>query len=315
MITIPKEGVPQKDRKILEEIKILEEKYFTFDMPVPFCGMKVYPVTVRDYTNFLIVSDCFLLNKNETAEGIRSTHLEYLLKKMTNEEDGRLWSFKFSNLIEMVFHIKNGMKCRECGKVISFEEYFDQLKKLNANHKEGEPIVGVKCECGGGFNEVIGFDTDEKTKKKRLIVDGNVISSKDYDLLRKLCIYQNMPDYHDDSWVHPEIKADQAKKNEILAKKDGPNMANLERKIVCVAAKSAYKVNEIYDMTMRKFIMLLGVIDDAITYETTRIGLMTGLVSHKGPIDHWVYKKDKGMYGSAVDADDYVGKINQANGG
>lgn len=315
MITIPKEGMPQKDRKILEEIKILEEKYFTFDAPVPFCGLKIYPVTVRDYTNFLIVSDCFLLNKNETAEGIPMTHLDFLLNKLVDKEEGRMWSFKFSRLLEMIFHIQNGMKCKGCGKVLSFDEYVGQLQKLNTDKKEGESLEGVKCECGGDFYEMIHFEPDEKTKKRMLIVDGHTIKTKDFDLLRKLVIYQNMPDYHDDSWVHPEIRADQAKKNEILAKKDGPNMANLERKIVCVAAKSAYKIDEIYNMTMRKFIMLLGVIDDAITYETTRVGLMTGLVSHKGPIDHWVYKKDKGMYGSAVDANDYVGKINQANGG
>ena len=315
MITIPKTGMPQKEKKILEEIKILEEKYFTFDAPVPFCGLKIYPVTVRDYTNFLIVSDCFLLNKNDSPQGISMSNLDYFLSKLVDKEDGRMWSFKFSRLMEMIFHIQNGMKCKNCGKVISFDDYIAQLQKLNANKKEGDTLEGVKCECGGDFQEMIHFRPDEKTKKKQLIVDGHIITSKDFDLLRKIAIYQNMPDYHDDSWVHADVRADQAKKNEILAKKDGPNIANLERKIVCVAAKSAYKIDEIYDMTMRKFIMLLGVIDDAITYETTRIGLMTGLVSHKGPIDHWVYKKDKGMYGSAVSAEDYVGKINSANGG
>lgn len=315
MITIPKEGMPQKDRKILEEIKILEETYFTFDEPVPFCGMKIYPVTVRDYTTFLIVSDCFLLNKNESGEGLRMNHLDFLLSKLTNKEDGRMWSGKFSRLIELIFHIQNGMKCEKCGKVITFDEYVAQLQALNAGKKEGNTLENVKCECGGDLHEMIHFRTDEKTKKRQLIVDGHTIAPKDYDLLRKIAIYQNMPDYHDDSWVHPEIKADQAKKNEILSRKDGPNVANLERKIVCVAAKSAYKIDEIYDMTMRKFIMLLGVIDDAITYETTRVGLMTGLVSHKGPIDHWVYKKDKGMYGSATSFDEYAGTIKQANGG
>lgn len=309
MITIPKEGVPQRIKKIIEEMKYLEDRYFTFDEPVPFCGLKIYPVTVRNYNNFLIVSECFLMNKNDTPEGIRISHLEYLLRKLTDEKEGRMWSIKFFRLLELIFRIENGLKCEKCGKFMSYDEY---IAKFNNPENSGKNIL--ECECGGEFKAMIRYETDEKTKKKILIIDGHKISSKDFDMLRQIPIYQNMPDYHDDSWVHPEIRADQAKKQEILAKKDGPTMANLERKIVCVAAKSAYKIDEIYNMSMRKFIMLLGVIDDAITYETTRVGLMTGMVSHKGPIDHWVYKKDKGMYGSAVDADSYVGQINKVNG-
>lgn len=310
LIYIPKEGIPQKDRKILEEIKYMENKFFTYDDPVPFCGLNIYPVTVRDYNNFLILSDCFLLNKNDDPNGISKTHLDYLLEKLKNGEDGPLWSFKFCKLLEMIFHLQDGLKCEKCNKIISYEEYFKMIDEFNKKQRSS-----ADCECGGKLQYIIRYGTEEKTKRKKLIIDGHEISSKDFNLLRRIPLYQNMPDYHDDSWVHPEIRADQAKRQEILAKKEGPNQANLERKIICVAAKSNYKIDEIYNLPMRKFIMLLGVIDDAITYETTRIGLMTGMVSAKGPIDHWVYKKEKGMYGAATDAEDYVGKIKSINGG
>lgn len=310
MISIPKENIPQSEKKILEELKYIEEKYFTFDEPVPFCGLKIYPVTVRNYNNFLSVSECFLLNKNDDPKGIRSSHLDYLISKLNDKENGQIWSLKFSRLLELIFGIENGLKCPKCGKFMSFGEY---AREYNDPKNAGKDILA--CECGGHYDVMIRYETDEKTKKKVLVVDGHVINSKDYSMLRKLPLYQNMPDYRDDSWVHPEVRADQAKKQQILAKKNGPTMASLERKIVCVAAKSSYKINEIYDMSMRKFIMLLGIIDDAITYETTRVGLMTGMVSHKGPIDHWVYKKEKGLYGEATSLESYAGTIAQANGG
>ena len=39
MIYIPKEGMPAKDVKILEEVQGYESSYFTFDKPIPFCGL------------------------------------------------------------------------------------------------------------------------------------------------------------------------------------------------------------------------------------------------------------------------------------
>ena len=75
------------------------------------------------------------------------------------------------------------------------------------------------------------------------------------------------------------------------------------------------KIEEIYNMTIRKFLMLLSAIDDAMNYECTRIGLMTGMVSMKEPVEHWLYKSEKSMYGSAVTSDDYQSKIKSANGG
>ena len=59
-------------------------------------------------------------------------------------------------------------------------------------------------------------------------------------------------------------------------------------------------------MTIRKFLMLLSAIDDAMNYECTRIGLMTGMVSMKEPVEHWIYKKESDdLYGGeAVSLDD-----------
>lgn len=296
------------DKELLDEIKVLESQYFTFDEPVPFCGLKIYPVTVRDYEMFLRCNDCFLLNKNDDPAGITKSHLDYLLSRIPGSQEGSVLGIKFLRMLELIFRVKNGFRCPKCGKFYDFSE----IEKLESIPNTQAHV----CECGEpvgmASTGTIKIVSDEKTKRAKIVVEGHDITAKDFNKLRRIPLYQNLPDYHDDSWVHPEVREDQRKKQELLAKKGADVKATLERKIICTAAKSSYKINELYDMPMRKFIMLLSVIDDAIAYETSRIGLMTGMVSSKKPLEHWVYKKDKGMYGEAVDADSFIQQIQNA---
>jgi hypothetical protein len=125
--------------------------------------------------------------------------------------------------------------------------------------------------------------------------------------LRKIVLYQNLPDFQDDSWVNREIREDQKAKQELLSKDAGT--ASVEKKIVSIAAISSYKVEEIFDLPIRKFILLLTSIDDAMTYVTNRIGAMTGFSKPKAPLEHWIYKKQKSMYGEAVDAQAFKNTI------
>ena len=57
--------MPESEKKILEEVEYLRDKYFTYDEPVPFCGLYLYPVSVRNYNEFMTSNACLLLNKNE----------------------------------------------------------------------------------------------------------------------------------------------------------------------------------------------------------------------------------------------------------
>ena len=51
--------------------------------------------------------------------------------------------------------------------------------------------------------------------------------------------------------------------------------------MLCLVAKTNYKLEDVYDMPIRKFLKLLDVVNDAMEYETTKIGLMIGMVSLK----------------------------------
>lgn len=299
--------MPESEKKILEEVDYFRDKYFTYDLPVPFNKLTLYPVSIKDYNEFLSSSACLTLNKNDDVAGIRMTNIDYLLSKMQDEKEGPMWSLRFTKIIELCLHIKSGLKCPKCGKFMSFEEFYIKY--------EDESIVDknsiLNCECGGKYQETIKFKENEKGKKI-FVFDGIEVDNQTFNKLRKYIMYQNLPDYKDDSWVDKAIRDDQAAKNELKSR--GSGTASLERKIIGVCVNTHWKIEEVMNMTIRKFLMVLGMVDDIMNYTITRTGLMSGFASlPKGEtVEHWLYKKDEGLYGKAMDMDTYTSQIKNA---
>lgn len=303
--------MPESEKKILEEVEYLRDKYFTYDEPVPFCGLYLYPVSVRNYNEFMTSNACLLLNKNDDPMGIKFTHLDYLLSKISDEKEGVLWSMRFSKIIELCFHILPGMKCSKCGKYIPYDQFFTEERvKLYQEGTDEDRKKFFDCDCGDG-KMVASLDQkkDEKSNKTVLLIDGHEVDSNNFNKLRKFILYQNLPDFKDDSWVNKEVRDDQAKKAQILSL--GKGTATLERKAACLSVKTCYKVNEIYDLSIRKFCSLLSAMNDAIEYQINKTAIMSGMVKMKDgqTIDNWIYQKDEGMYGKSVSAESYVSKI------
>ena len=177
--------MPEDVKEILEEVKYFKDAYFTFDEPVPFNGVTLYPVKVRNYQEFLSCSAICSLNKNDDFKGIKMNHLEYILRKMTDPEnqiESMMWSMRFNKLVELSLHIQNGLKCPKCGKFMTYDEYIKMAENPEIEDKESI----LKCECGGVFEEVLKYKTDEKTKKPILVIDGHEFNSKDYNKLLKI---------------------------------------------------------------------------------------------------------------------------------
>lgn len=288
-----------------QEIAYLQENNFVFDEPVPLVGkLEMYPVTVRDYNDFMRSVECCTLKKNDDPEGVIMTHLGYLFSKLENKEEGAHFSMRLLRLIELVFHVKQGVRCKNCGKIYSYPDFLGKIQK------EKEDACCDDCK-GVDFEESIQFGRNEKNKPQ-IVVEGEVILSKDFDRMRQIIMHQNFLDYHDDSMVSKELRDDKELYERLTRQKNGEVSATLEKKMVCLAAKTSYRLPEIYDLTIRKFSMLLQTVDDALGYEADRIAVSTGLVSG-GELEHWIYKKSKTKY-NVMDAGTYTGKIKSANG-
>ena len=269
--------------------------------------MTLYPVSVKDYNEFLSCSACLTLNKNDDPQGIRMSHIDYLLSKMKDEKEGPMWSLRFTKILELCLHIKSGLKCPKCGKFMSFEEFYAKYEDPSIQDKNQI----LFCECGEKFTETIRYKENEQ-KKTVFVFDGIEINSQDFNKLRKYIMYQNLPDYKDDSWVDKAVRDDQAARAELKSR--GAGTASLERKIVGVCTNMHWRLDEVTNLSIRKFLMVLGMIDDVMDYKITKTGLTSGFSSlPKGQtLEHWLYKKDDGIYGKAISADEYKSQINKA---
>ncbi len=305
----------------------LELTHFRECKPVPFCGLMVYPAIVRDFEKFSAGTACLTLNKNETVQGIRTSHLGYLYLKMQDTKEGKRWSYNFSNLCEIIFHIKNGLKCKKCGKIIDYQgpeftkflqevqKYYEQLKKKTVNSQEEkieEETVSTPAlvcpDCGGtDFIEMIKIAQNPKTKAYSLFIDGLEITSKDFNKLRQLVLYQNFSDYVDDSWVDTSLKKDHEEKMRLERQKNDVH-ASIEKKVICLSVTTNYKISEIYDMPIRQFTLALATVDDYTNYKIMRQAVSSGFVTLKKgeKIEHWIYKPDKDMYGDSYKSVDQI---------
>ena len=252
------------------------------------------------------------------------SNLDYLVSKLQiqEENEGAQWSFRLSNLIELCFGVKSGYYCPKCGRVFPFDS--DEAKELTAAAEERgrkfleeniDRFQDTEEEAAKALEELKEAaapkcpDDDEPLKptltvrkddagKTEMCVQGHTITSADFDRLRQIVLFQNIPDYRDESWVDPSLKKDREERMEMERRQNDVH-ASVEDKVICLAISVGYKPKDIYEMTVREFTKALSKVDDLINYQITKLAAMTGLVSlPKGKkLEHWIYKPDKDMYG------------------
>lgn len=288
--------------QVLQLMKFYEQKYFTHDEPVPFKKhLKIYPAIVREYYDFYFNILCFKMNKNEDPEGVSMSHLGYLLHKLDDEQTGAQTRVQLINLLEMIFHIKNGLKCPKCGNLITFDEINSEIEKINTISdkttkevflqkyieeitfcmkctEESDQLENKRDESFEQKKEkypvryqVIEYSKEQGSKK--LFVDGVEINTNDYDLLRNIVLYYNIPDY-DDEYINPELKAEL----EEVARLKNPNnvQPSLEKQESCIVSTGVYTYETIKDITIRKMVILLRTIDARLHYFAYRQGELSG---------------------------------------
>lgn len=319
----PKYGMLPAD--IVNLLKSYEHEYFREDKPIPFCGLTIYPVQVRFFEPFSNCLACFTLNKNEDPKGIALSHLDYLISRtQLPGQEGKEWSYRLQRLLEMVFHIENGLKCNKCGHIMKYDDehfvnFMAEVQNYAQKHlgavqgdtpsaseevaEDAVPKLACPVEgCGSeDFLEMIKVVQDpDNPKRTCLSVDGHIINRNNFNKLRQIVPYQNFYDYADDSWVDPELKKDHDEKMRLEQKRNDVH-ATIEKKVVCLSIATHYSFEECYDMSIRKFTLALATVDDLINYKIMKQAVSSGFVSlPKGKsIEHWIYKPNKDMYGDA----------------
>lgn len=141
--------------------------------------------------------------------------------------------------------------------------------------------------------------------KKLYIVDKTnnlIIRHKQFEDIRRIIMYQNIPHY-DDHYIDPELKKAMDATDELRNR--NVTMPTLERKFAIITAHSGISKKEQMEMTFRSHCLLFEEICGEVEFTTIRpIALYAG----KGKeLDHWIYKKPKNKFdGYITEVDKYA---------
>ncbi len=123
--------------------------------------------------------------------------------------------------------------------------------------------------------------------------------ANDFDELRIIICEQNLVELPDEN-ISKEARdvLEQAKRYREKINNSGRRMASLEDQMVAVSISTGLKLEDIYDLTIRKFTKMVERIDLKLHYQIYLTASLSGMVEFKDKsfIQHWLTEIDKDRY-------------------
>ena len=130
-----------------------------------------------------------------------------------------------------------------------------------------------------------------KEKQKLSIVapdDSFEITGKQFDDIKRIILYQNVPHY-DDTYIDPDLKKMMDEVDRL--KSQGISAPNLERRMAIITAHCGVNKQTLMQYTMRSLQLLFEECAGEVEFTTLR---PTMLYAGKAKeLEHWIYKKKK----------------------
>lgn len=130
-----------------------------------------------------------------------------------------------------------------------------------------------------------------KEKQKLSIVatdDSFEITGKQFDDIKRIVLYQNVPHY-DDTYIDPDLKKMMGEVDRL--KSQGISTPNLERRMAIITAHCGIDKQTLMQYTMRSLQLLFEECAGEVEFTTLRpMMLYAGKAKE---LEHWIYKKKK----------------------
>jgi hypothetical protein len=251
--------------------------YTTYDLPVPYKNIKLYPVTVKDYTLFNIYSRCLTVDKNSIPDPkiISMTYLEYIFNITEKNPIDYPYLIWFDRLLAMC---------------LKEDDTFGEIEK-----------------------SIKRYRYDDKTKKPFFLIQKERYTSDDFEKIKEIIAEQNMVELIDEN-VSKEVRDSMEKAREFKRKISGTKTASIEDYIISLSISTGWSHKYIYSMTIRKFIKSIRRMDNLIHYKIYMTASMSGMVEFKDKsfIKHWLtdLDDDENKYGDVtVDLQEMQDKV------
>lgn len=195
--------------------------YYTFDEPIPYRGLLIHPVKLKDYYEFSFYVQCLMLEKNSIKNpqlAIKAISMSYL-----------------QYLYEYPEKIKIGD--------VQYEYYIllDGLLRLVLNIKDSKE----KIEYGNDENGIPYFK-----------VMGKKYNSQDFDEIRKIIAEQNLIDLPDER-IQKNVRESLEEARRFKQRLSNNKTASFEEQIMALATYTGFTLEYIYEMTYRKFVLAI----------------------------------------------------------
>lgn len=229
--------------------------YNTFDLPVPYRGLNIYPIKVRDYFMFNSYVSSLTIDKNSMGDPdiIRMSELEYVFftaENNINEQPYLLW---FDRLLKLC---------------LVEDESFEKIEKSIQRYKYDE------------------------NNKPYFLINNQKYFSNDFVEIKNIICEQNMVDLPDEN-ISKEVRDSLEEAKRIKNKNSSPG--TLEDYVISLSTVTGWKPEYIYSMTVRKFIKSIRRYDNLIHYKIYLSASMSGMVEFKDKsfIKHWLNNLDE----------------------
>lgn len=248
--------------------------YLTFDLPVPYKKLLLYPVLVKDYVSLSYYSLCLKTDKNSIpdAKFITMSELEYLYYISKTEN-----SVPYVLLIDRLLSL-----------VLRDDDSFSDVSKSILRYKY------------------------TKNNKPVFFIGEEEYTAKDFIEIKKIIAEQNDIELPDTN-ISKEVRDSLEKARDYRRKLHGEKPASLEDYIVSMSVATGWSMEYIYSMPIRKFQKAMSRLDNYIHYKIYLAASMSGMVEFKDKsfIKHWLSNLDaKDKYADvSVDLDALQGKI------
>ena len=218
----------------------------TFDDPIDYKGLLLYPVSIRKINKFLQSSSVLRIQKEyiPDKEIIKMSYLKFIMTNIDKEKEEYGESLTF-DLLALCFMI--------CMRI---EE------------------ISIR----------LFIDEDGRAK---LILNDVEINENDFDYLRKLILYQNLPNY-DDELMNPDLKNDLEQADKI--KNGGEETEDFEHLIANLVIGTGMNIDDVKNLPIRKFYIIGQVMDRKLHYSIYKQASVGGFVEFKQPITHYLKK-------------------------
>lgn len=249
------------------DINYLRNVYFAFDEPVPYklkCGatLNIKPVKLLDSMLFMSSYGILDIDKNNSND-VEIIQMSYLKYLATQVLTDKIAQQQMINI------------CLLClGFEIPFIRFDEKGKAILSN---------VSSNSKGEIKELF------------------YITAKEFDDIKRIILYQNLPNY-DDEYIDPELKKNMEEMD--MLKTKGMTIPKLERKMAIITAHTGIPKEVQKQMTYREHTILFEEVCGEVDYTALK-----GISCYAGKSDNiqWIYRKSKDKY------DDYITSVEKYN--